>query len=89
MRKLTTLLVLLLFSGLQVAFAQRTVTGRVTTATDGSVLPGVTVLVAGTTIGSLTDGDGRYSISVPDNQAVLRFSFVGYTEQSVTVGSQS
>lgn len=89
MRKLTTLLVLLLFSGLQVAFAQRTVTGRVTTATDGSVLPGVTVLVAGTTIGSLTDGDGRYSISVPDNQAVLRFSFVGYTEQTITVGSQS
>lgn len=89
MRKLTTLLVLLLFAGLQVAFAQRTVTGRVTTATDGSALPGVTVLVRGTTIGSLTDGDGRYSISVPDNQAVLRFSFVGYTEQDITVGTQT
>ena len=89
MRKLTTLLVFLLFAGMQVAFAQRTVTGRVTTATDGSALPGVTVLVQGTTIGSLTDGDGRYSISVPDNQAVLRFSFVGYTEQDVTVGTQT
>ena len=45
MRKVTALLVLLLFAGIQVAFAQRTVTGRVTTSTDGSPLPGVTVLV--------------------------------------------
>ena len=89
MRKLTTLLVILLFAGLQVAFAQRTVTGRVTTATDGSPLPGVTVLLQGTTTGSLTDTDGRFSITVPNNQAVLRFSFVGYTEQAVTVGNQS
>ncbi|MZP56260.1 MAG: SusC/RagA family TonB-linked outer membrane protein, partial [Bacteroidales bacterium] len=89
MRKVTALLVLLLFAGIQVAFAQRTVTGRVTTSTDGSPLPGVTVLVQGTTTGSLTDADGRYSISVPNNQSVLRFSFVGYTEQAVTVGSQT
>ena len=51
MRKLTTLLVLLLFAGLQVAFAQRTVTGRVTKATDNTPLAGVTVLVKGTTTG--------------------------------------
>ena len=89
MRKVTALLVLLLFAAIEVAFAQRTVTGRVTTSTDGSPLPGVTVLVQGTTTGSLTDADGRYSISVPNNQAVLRFSFVGYTEQAVTVGSQT
>ncbi len=89
MRKLTTLLVILLFAGLQVAFAQRTITGRVTTATDGSALPGVTILLQGTTTGSLTDVDGRFSITVPNNQAVLRFSFVGYAEQDVTVGNQS
>ena len=89
MRKVTALLVLLLFAGIQVAFAQRTVTGRVTTSTDGSPLAGVTILVQGTTTGSLTDLDGRYSIAVPNDQAVLRFSFVGFTEQSITVGSQS
>ena len=71
MRKVTALLVLLLFAAIEVAFAQRTVTGRVTTSTDGSPLPGVTVLVQGTTTGSLTDADGRYSISVPNNQSVF------------------
>jgi TonB-linked SusC/RagA family outer membrane protein len=89
MRKVTILLVFLLFVGVQFAIAQRTVTGRVTTAADGSPLAGVTVIVQGTTTGSLTDIDGRYSIAVPNDQAVLRFSFVGFTEQSVTVGLQS
>ena len=60
MRKLTTLLVILLFAGLQVAFAQRTVTGRVTSIKDNSPLSGVTVRVKGTTTGSLTDPDGKY-----------------------------
>ena len=89
MRKVTILLVFLLFVGVQFAIAQRTVTGRVTTAADGSPLAGVTVIVQGTTTGSLTDIDGRYSIAVPNDQAVLRFSFVGFTEQSITVGLQS
>jgi len=89
MRKVTVLLVFLLFAGIQVVFAQRTVTGRVTTSSDGSPLAGVTVIVQGTTTGSLTDIDGRYSIAVPNDQAVLRFSFVGFTEQSITVGLQS
>jgi len=89
MRKATILFVLLLFAGVQVAFAQRTVTGTVTRADDGSPLPGVTVLVQGTTIGQLTDAEGRYTIQVPDNEAVLNFSFIGFTPQSVTVGSQS
>ncbi|MGB8492206.1 MAG: carboxypeptidase-like regulatory domain-containing protein, partial [Bacteroidales bacterium] len=89
MRKLTTLLVLLLFAGLQVAFAQRTITGRVTSATDETPLLGVTVMVTGTTTGAITDPEGRYSIAVPNNQAVLQFSFIGYTTQSVTVGSQT
>src|ERR1035437_681423 len=62
MRKLTTLLVLLLFAGLQVAFAQRTISGRVTKTTDNTPLAGVTVLVKGTTTGITTDINGRYSI---------------------------
>jgi len=89
MRKLTTLLVLLMFAGIQVAFAQRTVTGQVTNATDGTPLLGVTVVVKGTTTGTNTDVNGRYSIQVPNDQAILQFSFIGFTPKEVTVGSQT
>jgi hypothetical protein len=88
MRKLTTLLVLLLFAGLQVAFAQRTVSGRVTT-TDNAAIAGVTVQVKGTTTGNITDSNGRFSIAVPNNDAILLFSFIGYSPKEVTVGAQS
>ena len=89
MRKTTLMLVLLLFAGLQVAFAQRSVTGRVTKAADNTPLPGVTVAVRGTTTGAITDADGRFTVTVPNDQAVLQFSFIGYTTKDVTVGSQS
>jgi TonB-dependent SusC/RagA subfamily outer membrane receptor len=89
MRKLTTLLVLLLFAGLQVAFAQRTITGRVTKTTDNTPLAGVTVLIKGTTTGITTDINGRYSIPVPNNEAILLFSFIGLTQKEVTVGTQT
>ncbi len=89
MRKLTTLLVLLLFAGLQVAFAQRTITGRVTKTADNTALAGVTVLVKGTTIGMTTDVDGRYSIAVPNNEAILQFSFIGMNPKEVAVGAQT
>ena len=89
MRKLTTLLVLLLFAGLQVAFAQRTITGRVTKTTDNTPLAGVTVLIKGTTTGITTDINGRYSIPVPNNETILQFSFIGLTQKEVTVGTQT
>ena len=89
MRKLTILLVFLLFAGLQVTFAQRTITGRVTKSTDNTPLTGVTVVVKGTTTGSITDAGGGYSISVPNNEAILQFSFIGYTSAEVTVGGQA
>lgn len=89
MRKFTSLLVFLLFSGIQVAFAQRTVTGRVTAAAENNPLPSVTVVVKGSTSGVLTDADGRFSITVPDNQTVLQFSFIGYTPKEISVGTQT
>ena len=89
MRKLTTLLVFLLFAGLQVAFAQRTVTGRVTRAQIIPRLEGVTVVVKGTTTGVITDADGRYSITVPNDQAVLLFSFIGFDPKEIPVGTQT
>lgn len=68
------------------AWAQdRTVTGQVT-ASDGSVLPGVSVLLKGTAIGTQTDGDGRYTLSVPST-GVLTFSFIGYKTKEVAVGN--
>lgn len=52
-------------------------------------IPGVNVLVKGTTTGTTTDVDGNFSLDVPDENAVLIFSFIGYTSQEVTVGSQT
>ncbi|MFM8743982.1 MAG: carboxypeptidase-like regulatory domain-containing protein, partial [Cytophagales bacterium] len=58
-RYLTVALVL----GVSVAFAQQTVKGRVTSADDGSGIPGVNILEKGTSNGTATDGDGNYTIS--------------------------
>lgn len=89
MRKITMLLVFLLFAGLQVVLAQKSITGTVTGSADNLSLTGVTVLVKGTTTGSLTDLDGKYSIQVPSNQSILQFSFIGFTTQEVIVGTQT
>jgi len=66
---------------------QLTVTGSVTDNT-GDPIPGVNVVVKGTLIGVVTNPDGKYSISVPDANTVLQFSFVGYTTKEIQVGSQ-
>lgn len=80
--------VLMLISNL--AWAQeRTVTGRVTSSEDGSGLPGVNVVLKGTTTGSITDIDGNYRISVPSTAGTLVFSFVGFVSQEVEIGSRS
>ena len=89
MRKFTMLLVFLLFAGLQVVLAQRTITGKAIGAADKNPLPGVTVLLKSTTSGVLTDINGNYSIQVPNNQAVLQFSYIGFATQEVTVGTQN
>lgn len=64
------------------------ITGKVT-AQDGEPLPGVNVTVQGTTIGTVTDFNGQYSIDVANSSAVLVYSFVGYVTQTVTVGNNS
>jgi TonB-dependent starch-binding outer membrane protein SusC len=70
------------------AFAQQSVSGKVTSSDDGSGIPGVNVLEKGTTNGTVSDADGNYTISVGAN-ATLSFSFVGYATQDVSVGSQT
>lgn len=62
------------------------ITGLVKDATNEPMI-GVTVMVKGTTTGSVTDLDGKYNISVPGQKAVLVFSFVGYVTKEVTVGN--
>jgi TonB-linked SusC/RagA family outer membrane protein len=66
----------------------RRVTGTVTDHADGNTLPGVTVMVRGTNIGTVTDQNGRYELSVPAN-AVLVFSFIGMSSQETAVGDRS
>ena len=82
-------LLLLLFSLFAVAGFARTVTGTVTGASDGEPLIGVTIMIKGTTTGVDTDFDGNYSIEVPNDKAVLNFSYVGMKPQSITVGNRS
>jgi TonB-linked SusC/RagA family outer membrane protein len=65
-----------------------TVTGKVT-SDDGEALPGVTVVVKGTTNGATTNADGAYSLVVPNDDAILIFSSVGFGRKEVAVGKRS
>jgi hypothetical protein len=76
------LLTVLVLAGAPLRAQDRTVTGRVTLQEDGSPIPGANVVVKGSTNGTTTGSDGRYSLSVPDN-ATLVFSFIGLTTQEV------
>jgi iron complex outermembrane receptor protein len=67
---------------------ERVVTGTVTDANDGMGIPGVSVVVKGTTVGTSTDIDGKYTIPTEAN-SILIFSFIGYKNQEVIVGEQS
>src|SRR5688500_2363651 len=67
----------------------RTVTGRVTGQEDGSPLPGVNVVLKGTTNGTATDADGRYSLTVPADGGILVFSFIGLETQEIAVGTRT
>jgi len=65
---------------------QNRITGTVTDK-DGTPLPGVNVVVTGTTLGSITDVDGKYSIEVPQGAKSLSFTFVGMEKQEITIGT--
>lgn len=83
-----SLTVILVMTGFA-AFGQ-TVSGRVTAGSDGNALPGVSVLVKGTTVGTTTDADGRYSIQVTSQEnPVLSFSFIGFVTQEIAVGGRT
>ena len=85
--------VLLLLIGFCFAFnlnaQQKTVTGTVTAKADGITLPGVNVIVKGTSNGASTDFDGNYTINLSGNDATLIFSYVGYITKEIVVGSSN
>ncbi|MBC6608790.1 TonB-dependent receptor [Hymenobacter sp. BT188] len=80
----------LLFALYTHAWAQtRAVTGRVTDALTGEGMPGVTVLLKGTSTAAPTNEQGTYSLSVPVGEGTLVFSFIGYAPKEVVIGRQS
>jgi TonB-linked SusC/RagA family outer membrane protein len=82
------LLIFFLFGlfAVQNTFAQnRKITGTVTGAEDGLPLPGVSVMVQGTKIGTLTGGDGGYVLNVPSNAGTLTFTFIGFTTKNLPI----
>ncbi len=85
---LFSLLCLLAFSPLVMA-QELTVSGKVTDDTNGEELPGVNILVSGTSTGTVTDIEGNYRITVPSADATLLFSFIGYENQEIEVNGRS
>lgn len=86
-----SLCLLILFAcTVSLSFAQEiNITGKVTSASDGSALPGASILLKGTTRGVPTDADGNFAISVPATSSVLVVSMIGMTSKEVPVGSNT
>lgn len=96
--RFTTLMILFLLISVPCAFAEnyeingvkqeRTISGTVTDDL-GDPLIGVSVSIKGTTTGTMTDMDGRYSLSIPNNNTVLVFTYVGFDTQEITVDNKT
>ena len=89
MKKALLGLALTIITVFSVVAQSRTLTGRVTSAEEPNGIPGVNVLVKGSTTGTITDLDGAYTVQVDGGSDVLVFSFVGYLSQEITVGNQN
>jgi TonB-linked SusC/RagA family outer membrane protein len=90
MKRFTVLLAFFVFVGFQALQAQNVqITGNVTSADDGSPLPGATVVVKGTTIGTVTNFNGDYELGVPASATTLTISFVGMESQDAVIGGRS
>ncbi|MCB0494196.1 MAG: TonB-dependent receptor plug domain-containing protein, partial [Cyclobacteriaceae bacterium] len=68
---------------------QLAITGKVTSQEDGEAIPGVSIIIEGTTTGTVTDLNGNYSLTVPDNRSKIVYSFIGYKTQSITAGNSN
>jgi len=88
-KRFAALLGMLLFLGLFAQAQTKSITGTVTSSQDGLSIPGVSVLVKGTTIGITTDLDGKFIINAPTSATTLIFSFVGMKTQEVEISGRS
>lgn len=90
MRKLLLLLTMIVFVGSQAMWAQtKTISGTITASDDGMPLPGVSVVVKGTTTGTVTNANGQYSLTVPTNATTLVVSFIGMKTQEIAIDGRS
>ena len=87
------IIVMMLFIGIfhnsQAKDFQKEITGIVKGADDNLALPNVSVIIKGTKQGVSTDANGKYSITVPNNETTLVFRFLGYLTKEIRVGEQS
>jgi TonB-dependent starch-binding outer membrane protein SusC len=88
MKKTLLLMFLVLAVGMSAHAQSRMVSGQVSSSEDRSGIPGVNVLVRGTSIGTVTDIDGSFSINVPQGATELTLSFVGFTTKNVSIGNR-
>jgi TonB-linked SusC/RagA family outer membrane protein len=91
MKKLFLLIILFVFAGVYALQAQtKVITGTIISSVEGEgPIPGVTVQVKGTTIGTITDANGKYTLTVPENATTLVFSYIGMKKQEVEINNRS
>ena len=83
------LLGMVLYLHLPVLAQEQTVSGKVTSAEDNMTIPGVNISVKGTTIGTVTDMEGNYSLRVPSGAGSLVFSFIGFSTQDIPIDNRT
>ena len=85
MKKIHILFIAILYTTVSHAQQKKTVTGRITSSQDNAALPGVNVIIKGTTLGTSTNSDGIFTIEASDHQTLI-FSFIGYKQMELPVG---
>jgi hypothetical protein len=88
-KNLILVLLLILTGSIMQLGAQTTITGQITDSIIKTTLPGVNILIKGTTKGTVSDADGKFTIAVPSSKDVLVFSYIGYVTKEVEVGNSS
>ena len=89
MKKTVLMVFLAMLCTLSLYAQERRITGKVTSTEDGTPLPGVNVLIKGTSIGTVTDAEGFYSLDIANSTQSIVFSFIGLRSEEVVVGERS
>ena len=89
MKKTLLFLLISLWISFESVGQDRTISGKVTSAEDGSGLPGVNVILKGTMTGAVTDSDGNFKLNAPSQGGTLVFTFIGLQSQEVEIGTRS